>query len=720
MDKDDDINYQRLCNSEKLKNGNITFTQSLDDNPMTPRSETTATVDSTSEYIEKSLIPYIKAEMKLNLPTSVSKELLGIINSTLDECRFPLEDFKTETDRFNIYAEKCGFTLPDRQVVGKNPDTDEDIEVVNIPIGTTLKNFLELPGVYKSIRKNMENLKVSTKVGKFKVISNIIQGEMYKKKYSKDDGRNAIPIFFSYDDAESRGPISSHAGEQKLGLGYVTIPVLEPHLVAKLDNVFLALIFLAKNKKYLKNIDIFGPLIKELKDLSINGITINCDGKQEKEFFDCLLFIGDNLGQNEVCGFNYSFNAKYYCRICFATSEECKELFVENKSLLRDIESYISDVIKKSRGVLEECIFNKLPRFHICENLSLDMMHDLLGGEGKDTLELVLTEVIIKDKAITLLDFNKKLKQFDFGYETSNRPRPLKIESCIASDAECYGSSTKIKAKQSASQMLCFLRYLPFILDNLIPTNSPTWNLYILLRKIIGLVTSPEYLECDIDQVQILIEQFLKLFSTVYRMKPKPHFMIHIPLIMKNNGPLVHFWAMSTERKHRFARKVALGTSSSRDLPWTIGVKYQLSLSRRNQTFKYDEKDYELGPIVNDNVLSFHIKQFHEEIRSITLFKYITMFGHKFCADTIFIHGFDSNDLPTFLRLKAIVEINSELFFFACFLTTKRFVQTYHAYEISKNSTSYNLIKLDEIERKPPCLLYKKSENKYYVACRYD
>ena len=82
-----------------------------------------------------------------------------------------------------------------------------------------------------------------------------------------------------------------------------------------------------------------------------------------------------------VVVFSRSFTANKYCRICTATSKQCKIMTEEVASQVRTRESYDVDFKlrdPKSTGIYEECVFNKLSDFHITENQAVDVMHDIL------------------------------------------------------------------------------------------------------------------------------------------------------------------------------------------------------------------------------------------------------------------------------------------------------------------------------------------------------
>lgn len=81
---------------------------------------------------------------------------------------------------------------------------------------------------------------------------------------------------------------------------------------------------------------------------------------------------------------------------------------------------------KCTGGVKERFIFNQLPNFHIAENHSLDLMHDLFEGVASDTIGKVLTNLVCVTKIISLETLNYRISTFDYGeLEKSAKPRPL-------------------------------------------------------------------------------------------------------------------------------------------------------------------------------------------------------------------------------------------------------------------------------------------------------
>ena len=100
--------------------------------------------------------------------------------------------------------------------------------------------MLSKPGVFKEIQDYVKILANETSI-----VSNIMQGDLWSKKYSNGD-KTVFPIFLYFDDFETRNLLGSHAGEEKLGGVYVSLACLPPHLTAKVENIFLSTIFRSK------------------------------------------------------------------------------------------------------------------------------------------------------------------------------------------------------------------------------------------------------------------------------------------------------------------------------------------------------------------------------------------------------------------------------------------------------------------------------------------
>lgn len=98
----------------------------------------------------------------------------------------------------------------------------------------------------------------------------------------------------------------------------------------------------------------------------------------------------DNLGGNSSLGYVECFNATYFCRICqltktestYTTRDDLKKHrtkigYYEAMEIIED--SFKVDV-RETMGYKEYCPLNDLRHFHILDNMTVDIMHDLCEG----------------------------------------------------------------------------------------------------------------------------------------------------------------------------------------------------------------------------------------------------------------------------------------------------------------------------------------------------
>lgn len=57
----------------------------------------------------------------------------------------------------------------------------------------------------------------------------------------------------------------------------------------------------------------------------------------------------------------------------------------------------------------------------------------------------------------------------------------------------------------SASELFCFVRFFGQIIGDLVPTTSDIWQLYVILKKIIDIITS----RCIQNDCHLLLIKFL-------------------------------------------------------------------------------------------------------------------------------------------------------------------------------------------------------------------
>ena len=226
--------------------------------------------------------------------------------------------------------------------------------------------------------------------------------------------------------------------------------------------------------------------------------------------------------------------AGYYCRICKTSSNDAQNQTTECKHLLKTPEIYLEDVKVNDyhkTGIREECAFNKV---------------------------------------IQIL--NNRIQNFDYGLtETSNKPPIIGFKA----------NSNKLNCKMSASEMLRLVRYLGLMIGDLIPEDDQHWQLYLYLRQIIDIVTSPRLISSDIkvlnNSITLHNQLYIKFFGAL---KPKFHNLVHYPTVLENNGPRILYWPMRYESRHRQLKENAHSSKCNINLLVTIATKQLLQLAQ--------------------------------------------------------------------------------------------------------------------------------------------
>lgn len=254
---------------------------------------------------------------KLNPPTQDYQEL----NLMFESYENYFDGLLTDYQRLQALKESGKYIAPESYVIGSQyrPRTKSNETILNhevdvgqyIPMKGVLKLFLELPGCLEAILSNLEHLSKTAEP-----FTNVVQGDLWKHKVQTHfQGKTVLPLFVFFDDFDPDNVIGSHGGDHKLGALYYSIACLPQEYLSKLENIFVASLFLS-NCKVHGNDNLFRPVIQDLIDLEENEILINFNGTEKRIYFCLCLLIGDNLGIHSICGFVEGFNANFPCRMC--------------------------------------------------------------------------------------------------------------------------------------------------------------------------------------------------------------------------------------------------------------------------------------------------------------------------------------------------------------------------------------------------------------------
>lgn len=519
-----------------------------------------------------------------------------------------------------------------------------------------LTKFLNLPGILATIETF-----ISEKQKCKDSISNVVQTPLWEhliSKENKDDSTIYLPLLLYFDDFEPLNSLGSHSGAYKVGAVYCILQCLPPYMASLLAYIFPVSLFFSGDRTFFGTDRIFRPIIKMINDLHTNGIKVN--NKTVK--FILTNITGDNLGLNSILGFMESFSfSNYFCRFCNVHRKTCSKLLAEDESAIRDLINYTRDVLINcgtDTGVKKNCIFNEFDTFHVTINLCVDVMHDLFEGVFHYDLTNIIISLIDKYKLFTLAYLNECIKTFNYG--------PLNKNKIIEDITKEMLDKKTIRA--SASEMQTLFINFSKIIGHKIPRELKEWRIYIIMKQINDLVCSKIIDTRTYELLQTLVHEHHELYTECFGdLKPKHHFLVHYPRIMKLIGPLFANCNLRFESFHKKFKNVANAVNCRINLLTTFATKYEYQFANLLLNFENSFLKPKFGK--TESVDSSFIFQKYNFFT-----KYNKMFGASW-VDTAGIHiktncviqiGVEADEMPIFGLVNHIICIDDKTIYFCC------------------------------------------------------
>lgn len=380
-------------------------------------------------------------------------------------------------------------------------------------------------------------------------------GENYQKSEFFKENPLAAWLHLSSDDFEILNPLQSKAGVHKICAIYLSIQNLPTKYLSKCKNIYLVALCNADDIKS-KTTDfnnLWQEIVRDIKYLETVGVEI--DGQPNLK---CALthVSFDNLGANQSLGYMASFSSNYYCRHCLLSKEQCQTAIQQDTHLLRTKTIYSeqlriienSEKVKydETQGLKFYCKLNDLSNFHVLDNPTVDIMHDLAEGVVPFLLKNLLGHVI-NEKVFSENDFNWMTQFYAYGY-LHRHDIPSQI------------CTTKRSLGQNAAQSLCLFRHMPMILYEYREKEhlQTVWPSVISLLRIVEIVYSYEATDDLLNILQMEIQKHLASIQNILNehLRPKHHFMVHYPYICRVMGPLIHLNMMRIEAKHQDIKRL--------------------------------------------------------------------------------------------------------------------------------------------------------------------
>ena len=717
----------------------------------------------------------VELRAKGNIPSTVSVDILRYLKNFVDlivdetaEAVVEVETFKesivatkeglmtlksvipglaTEYRIRQLYDQHPNFVSPEPVVLGYRDETiltkvggESAIRIVNRPntaqycsIAKTLKNYLSDPVYFRTIFPlNPINYFDQDEITCF--LNSTRGKEMLSALPANKQKTLFLQIFF--DGLGLTSYNRSSTSVHNSGMFYFTILNLPPRFNASLSNIHMLAMCNTLDLKNEGGLDILlSKIVDEITYLETHGITVETQDGPVQVYAKLAQFTGDNLGMNQMFGFIESFASDFCCLLCYATREEMQTYERESDFSLRTKETYANDLTMLNslpagknhyRGVKRQCALNALPSYHIIDNWTNDSMHTSLEGFMPYVTGAVLFHINRLCPEITLSFVNQQILQVTSGFisgERHNKPGPL---------SSFLEPGKDMTPKQSSIQMGTLFRILPLIIGGKLYGEEALryWELFMTLQEIVDLIMAPTLTESLLNHMSQIIETFLDQFKILFptlSIRPKIHFLLHYPPIIRKNGPTRSYWCMNFERMNGAVKLPAHIIQNFRDPQQTLAYRRQCSAlnnfleGKHNRNFVYVKK---LSEISIDSLASAdNFDEFRHlfEYDSVSVASKITVNAVEYRDNTFVILG--PGDFGySFGKIKFSIceDLNSVVLFVSVYRTKKFDVRRY-SYVIEKESLrATRLVRVSDLLDSLPLDLIKMKEGnfirlKYYV-----
>lgn len=695
------------------------FVSKLYDDLTLTRAAVQSIIHAVEIFLSSGLIKIIKETVTILCENVELNSSLDPLNTMLNLLEYPFESLNTEYKRVQ-YFEKCEklikpveYNLGVLQEQKRNKNGEVILNLKNsfsyyIPMNKILKSFLEIPEVFRTIIDYQEKFLCDQNYGKNGLMSNIIHGSLWKNRKNVCDKKHILPIILYFDDFETGNPLGSHAGFYKMGAVYFTIATIPPEYGTRLENIFLAYIFHSTDRVHYGNEITFNIIINQLNQLENEGIFIETEQGTHNIFFSLAAIIGDNLGIHSIFGLHENFSSNYYCRFCTAPKAEMTNQISEKEQYIRlknDYEGHVSNQI----GIKEFCIWHKLNNFHLYENLTCDIMHDLYEGMFRYDMALIISALISKN-FFNLDNLNSRLKYYTYENFEKNIPPDIKKEH--------LNNGSIIS---SAAEMLCLVKNFRILIGDLVPVNNRIWEFYLILLDLVEILTSSTISKSTLDLLKTLVEEHHSLYTELFKigLKPKHHFLVHYVRVIEKIGPPVLISCMRFEGKHKDLKSFSHNIRSRKNLPYSLAFRAQLKCCYRflaERGFNDNINFGSLSKIQNIESVLFENNNLDPNQYCSTL--YYEVNGIRYSCNSVVLYDYLDDETPCFGQIRHIFinKVNYKVVYFICkILCVTEYSIHFKAYKVvSQEKQSF--VKFDELQSNVPTIIHCVPENQQYIS----
>lgn len=529
--------------------------------------------------------------IKSMIPTEIYEQCSKVFDTAK---RFVIDKFKTrntakkrhkiiERDESHVKSTKSaiGLTWKSQMICGNDLPSHELKQTTYelISITEILESLFKNDHFYQNYFDFNENRKHMCTEG---VYEDFCCGSIFRA--NRVFTRTTIQLQLGIDEFEPCCALKTKAGLHKMCGIYLEIRNMDPKLKSKLSNIHLVALAKSNDIKCGGFDRISRKIVDELKALETTGINV----KHSINLKAILINIScDNLGANSVHGFVESFAATYFCRICELSLSESQKTVQEIIEKIRRKSDYaliLDDLAengdrqpdyKLSKGIKKPCIFNELKYYHMFDNCTVDVMHDLCEGVIPFFLKKLFQYIVQMKIARFVNDLQALCRDYSYGWIWKKyKPSNINIE--------------KDNLNQNAMQSYCLLLHIPFILFEFRSKLESTWNAIEVLLQLVQIVFSSRIQENDRLRLKDLVQKHLSyLIESGALLIRKHHNMTHYANLILKIGPLIHSWMMRFESKHKVFTDMVRLTNNYKNLQYSLTKRHQERvLLNRNMAFR--------------------------------------------------------------------------------------------------------------------------------------
>ena len=504
-----------------------------------------------------------------------------------------------------------------------------------------------------------------------------------------------------YDGMGVTNPLRSHGSLHNIGAFYYTIKNVPEEFNSCFANVHLLALCYSHDLSVYGYEPVLEKFVSEIKSLSTVGFEGDFPILGHCTVYASLCQVtGDSLALNGLLGFIESFSGSYFCNLCYATAEDIQVHFTESKFQMRTIREYNSDLLGLTeekqcgrihrRGVKSRCVLNEIEGFHVTDNWCIDIMHSVLEGVIPIELGCILYGLCNVDRCITLRQVNEQILLLWGKITVDKTQKPAEI-------TKIQEPGHGIVPSMKAVQYWALMKYLPLAVGSFVPVDNEHWQFLLHLSHMVDLIFA-RYFTAEMARYLKLVisdhlSDFLRLYGNVgAKLRPKHHFLVHLPTIILKSGPLHGMCCLRYELKNSFFKRCAHIVCNFKNICHTLAHRHQQNalfsqLSNahiRNALSVEHHSVVTVGSLPYSNTLHDHFGMHISD--DIAVAKTICVASVKYKDGHLLFLNIDSNSgKPTFCRISGFVSPTGDSAWHVVgeSVVTNEYVPHSHAYSVA-------------------------------------